>query len=105
MRIRVQFGLIDNRDVNWYQPVENFPTLINFLGKNYEWVMYDKDISGAVDMILIFSELHSYDPDYTTVCPIWNEMFGESRIMCDCGAKFTSFPWDHMRMCKKWTKW
>jgi hypothetical protein len=105
MKLRIKFGMIDEKVISWYDIVENFPKLINYLSKNYEWVFYDKDTSGASDMILIFSELHSYDPDYTTTCPKWSDLFNNSVTGCQCGADKTSFPFAHMFYCPKWTKW
>lgn len=105
MRLRVQFGLIDTKEVFWYRPLEQFPQLIRFIGKNYEWVVYDTDPSGQVDTILVYSELPTHDPNFGVSCPTWNELFGDSNAGCECGAAFSSFNWDHMRFCKKWTKW
>jgi len=106
MRLKVKFGLIDDREIYWYRPVEDFPHLIKFLGRNYEWFMYDTDKTGAVDMILIYSELPSYDPNYNVDCLTWKEIAGDiNRNECECGAKFTSFSWAHMFYCTKWTKW
>ena len=61
----------------WWKPLDDFPHVIKFLGRNYEWAFYDKDLTGQVDMILIYSELPSYDPNYNVVCPVWTEMFPE----------------------------
>ena len=105
MRIRVQFGFAHVKEVYWYKPIENFPHIIKFLGKNYEWVMYDKDLTGKVDTILIFSEIPSYDPNYNVYCPIWSDMYKDDWMACECGADFTSFPNFHMFYCRKWTRW
>ena len=107
MRLKVQFGLIDSREVEWWQPIEDFPTIIKFLGKNYEWVVYSKDLTGKVDIVMTFSELPSYDLNYGVLCPVWEDMFGTNRTKkeCECGAAFGSFSWDHMRMCKLWKPW
>lgn len=106
MRLRVKFGFIDNKDISWYRPLDDFPKIIKFLGRNYEWIMYDKDLTGKVDMILMFSEIPSYDLNFNVFCPLWTDMFGpDMHHGCECGANKTSFPWDHMRFCSKWTKW
>lgn len=105
MRLKVQFGLADDKEVFWYKEVEDFPNLIKYLGKNYEWVMYDNDYTGKFDFVLIFSELQSYDPNYNVDCPKWSELFPEKTNACDCGAKYCSFPWDHMRYCPLWKPW
>jgi len=105
MRLRINFGFIDSKEVAWWKPLNEFPTVIRFLGRNYEWAVYDKDLTGKVDMILMFSEIPSYDPNFGVECDKWSDMFPENLDGCECGAKHSSFPWDHMFMCKKWSKW
>jgi hypothetical protein len=106
MKLLIQFGAIDSKEVSWYKALDDFPKIIKHLDKPYEWVFYSTDLTGKVDMILTFGEIPSYDPMYHMPCPSWKELF-ESNLSttCDCGAKYTSFPWDHMKMCKLWTKW
>jgi hypothetical protein len=105
MRLRVQFGLTISKDISWYRPLESFPVLINYLDRNYEWIMYDKDLTGVVDTILTFAEVPSYDANYGTDCPKWNDLFGDDFGKCECGAEYSSFSWDHMRYCKLWRRW
>lgn len=105
MRLKVKFGFIDTKEVSWYRPLEDFPHLIKFLNRNYEWILYDKDLTGKVDMILVYSELPTYDPNYNVSAPLWSDMFRDTYNACECGADFTSFPWDHMKYCRKWSKW
>lgn len=105
MRLRVKFGLIDTKEITWYQPLDEFPKLINYLGRNYEWVFYDTDPTNQVDQILSFSELPSYDPSYSIDCKTWAELFGERTKDCECGAAHTSFPTVHMFFCKLWRRW
>lgn len=105
MRLRVQFGTIDERECSWYRPVEDFPILIKFLGRNYEWFSYDKDLSGKADMILNYAELPTYDPNYDVFCTTWEELSGNSMSGCQCGAEHTSFKDAHMFFCPKWRRW
>lgn len=106
MRLRVKFGFIDTKDISWWNKIDDFPKIIKFLGRNYEWVYYDKDLSGTVDMVLHFSELPSYDPNYNVDCKTWNELFPEVLTYgCECGASHTSFPTFHMFFCRLWRKW
>lgn len=106
MKLRIQFGLMDRQEVFWYQPLESFPHIINYLGRNYEWLMYDKDPYGQVDQILIFSEISRHDPSYGVLCPLWNDLFPNREEGCECGAKHDRhFPNFHMRYCKKRTEW
>jgi hypothetical protein len=105
MRLRIQFGSVNTKEVNWYDNVNHFPTIVKFLGRNYEWVFYDKDLTGKVDMVLIFSELQTYDPNYYVTAPLWTDLFPEKIGACECGAAYSSFGFDHMRYCRFWKPW
>lgn len=105
MRLRVDFGSAHSKEVEWDKKLEDFPKLISFLGKNYEWVIYGVDPSGKVDMILTFSKLGSHDPTYFAYAPAWDDLFPEPEVKCECGAAHSSFSWDHMRMCPLWRPW
>lgn len=103
MRLKVNFGLIEARQIEWWQPLSNFPTIVKFLNRNYEWVTWDSDLTGKVDYILTFSELQTYDPNYGVVCQVWSDLFKDEVNGCECGAKS---PQDgHMFFCKLWRKW
>ncbi len=105
MKIRVQFGLVDTKEVVWWRELDNFPKLIKFSGKNFEWVFYDKDPAGKVDHVLTFAELSSYDPNYLTFCYTWAELFGEKSNGCECGSKYDkNSPDGHFFYCKMWSK-
>ena len=105
MRLRVHFGQLDTKEVTWDKSINDFPHIIKFLGRNYEWVTYDADNTGKVDMVLHFSELPTYDPNFNVYCPSWNDLFKDDWGVCDCGAKYSSFPWDHMRFCSRHKPW
>lgn len=69
--------------------------------------MYQEDTTKQVDYICYFSEVKIYVPNfsattYENIDHLFNTGYGPK---CDCGAIYTSFPWDHMKMCPKWTKW
>jgi len=105
MRLRVKLGSTDIKEVSWYRALEDFPKIIKYLGRNYEWVFYDIDPTGKVDHVLTFGILMPYDPRYGVACESWSDLFGSDFNTCDCGAAYTSFSWDHMRMCRKWSPW
>lgn len=105
MRIKVQFGNVDTKEISWHDNVMNFPQLIKYLGRNYEWAVYDKDLTGKVDWILIFGEVPSYDPNFYVDAPLWTDLFNEPVGGCECGARYSSFPWDHFRYCRFWKPW
>ena len=104
MKLRVLFGSNYAEEVAWWKPIDSFPVLIRYKNKNYEWFAYDKDYTGKVDTVLMFSELPTYDPNYGVMCAVWNDMFVEDNNSCKCGAKHTSFPNGHMFFCPKWSR-
>jgi hypothetical protein len=105
MRIRVNFGVVEKKDVDWWKPLDHFPKLFKYKGMNYEFVFYDKDPTGVFDMILTCTQLPSYDPNYDVVCETWEQLFGEEKQSgCQCGAAHTSFSNGHMFYCSKWRK-
>ena len=105
MRLRIHFGQHTTKEVTWNKSFNDFPNIINYLGRNYEWVTYDQDPNGNMDFIFHFSELPPYDPNYNVYCPYWDTLFPIGEDTCECGAKFSSFEWDHMKFCRKWTPW
>lgn len=107
MRLKINIGSTDTKTITWNSRMDDFPKLFKYLGKPYEWVYYDRDLTGQVDMILHFYELPHYDPNFYADQPHWHEiLLGNSEIdLCCCGAKFSSFSWDHMRYCTYWSKW
>ena len=104
MRLTINFGHHGTKkEVNWYRDLMEFPKLIRFQGLKWEWAMYN---TIGEDSELTFSQIPTYDPNFYTDMPSFEDMFewGQSD-KCVCGAVYTSFPWDHMRFCGKWIKW
>jgi hypothetical protein len=108
MKLKLHFGLGEPaREINWYQSeIRNFPYLVTFKGKKYEFVLYDEDKTNKVDYLCHFSEMRSHDPNFyaTTYYDLDYLVFGTG-LQCQCGAIYTDFPWDHMKMCPKWIPW
>lgn len=108
MKLSLRFGLHEPpREVNWWQPIKNFPYLVTFKGVKYEFEMYAEDPTKRVEYICHFSEVKSYDPNYYAdtyfdVDALLNTGYGSK---CECGAIYTSFPQFHMFFCPKWTKY
>ncbi len=107
MRITIRFGFDHKKEVSWYQDIMDFPKLMKFNGKRWEWFSYQKDPNSSWnDYELTFSELPVYDPSYYSDMKSFEEMFeGAKGDGCECGAAFSSFKWDHMRLCKLWKPW
>lgn len=106
MRIALRFGNTDPiRYMGWWNPISQFPKLVKYKGKKWEFVMYDEDHTGNADKIFHFGELHSYDPnwDATTYQDIENLLDKIYGPQCECGKdmhKFTS----HSDWCPKGKK-
>jgi hypothetical protein len=92
------------KEVNWYRDFMDFPKLLKFQGVGWEWVVYT---TVGDDYELTFSKIPTYDPNYYASMESYEEMFewGGDKDKCCCGSIYTSFSFDHMRYCPKWTKW
>lgn len=105
MKIRVDFGIHGKRrEVGWYQALEEFPNYIAFQGKNWEWIMWDTDRTGAFDYIATFIELLNYDPHWPKPLVNFEERFPSTLNECQCGSSYTSFKDFHMMYCPLWRK-
>jgi hypothetical protein len=109
MYLTVTFGFEGpTRQVAWGLALDQFPKHFRYGGKKWEWLTYDKDPTGKSEYALLYSELHTYDPDFYIDMEDFEEKFfgwGKSEG-CTCGAVFSSsFPFDHMRYCKMWKSW
>src|ERR1035438_2985912 len=96
-KLTINFGLDGTKkQVNWYKDILDFPKLIRFQSKAWEWAIYNS--IGGTDYELTFSQVPSYDPNYYVDMPTFEDMFeyGKGDI-CECGAIYTSFSWDHLR--------
>jgi hypothetical protein len=108
IKFRVDFGLTgDKKEVDWYKELDDFPRVLSYNNKKWEWVMYDRDLKGNVDYILTFGEMPTYSQNYWARAVDFDDIYvSKSRPWeCQCGANNTSFPWDHMRYCSKWKPW
>jgi len=107
MKLSLHFGLTEpKRTIYWHGEIGEFPTLILFKGSKWEFVLYQRDDTGVVDYICNFSEVPPYDPNFhATTYKNIDHLFESYGRKCECGAIYTSFPWDHMRMCPKWERW
>jgi hypothetical protein len=107
MKLSLKFGQNEPlRQVLWWNTVDKFFPLVKFKDRKWEFVMWDVDRSGDTDYELFFREVSQHDSmwqrlDYQDI----GYLIGpESDSKCTCGAIYSSFPWDHMRFCNKWTK-
>lgn len=108
MKLRLQFGLIEpKRDINWWKRPEDFPHLVMYKNKKWQFAMILDDPTHKVDHVCVFEEVQKWDAawhatTYEEVDHLFDTGFGGR---CECGAVYTSFPDIHMFYCPKWSKW
>jgi hypothetical protein len=105
VKLSLRFGLAEpGRTVIWWQGIHNFPKLVLYKDKKYEFSIYEEDPSKHTDYIFHFSQVQSYNPvwhvtHYDNIDYLFNDHLG-----CECGASHTDFPQVHMFYCQKWSK-
>ncbi len=104
MKLTLNFGLNGaKKQIDWYRDLMDFPKLIRFQNAKWEWAIYS---NVGKDYELTFSQIPTYDPSFYVDMPSFEDMFEWGATdRCQCGAVYSSFSWDHMRFCPKWTKW
>jgi hypothetical protein len=97
--------------VTWDKDLSDFPNVVTYDGKYWEWVCWDDDPNGLVDKVLTFGiTRESALPVnmFGVLFPVPNLTYmfqlDTATGPCECGAKFTSFPDQHMILCPKWSK-
>lgn len=105
MKLNIRFGLLGDKEVDWWKSIDSFPKTIVYLNVIHEWVFYNDDKTGKYDKVLWFAELKRSDPRYNEEHETWSHIFENHQLECCCGARYSSFPWDHLRYCPEWKKW
>lgn len=98
--------------VEWDKDLHDFPKVVQYDKKYWEWICWDKDPKGLVDQVLTFGTTREESLPvnmFGVLFPVPNieEMFQlntNPNAVCECGAKFSSFPDHHMLKCPKWRK-
>lgn len=106
MRLRLQFGSTEPlREMNWHKGVKEFPNLVIYKNKKWEFFAYDRDPLNIVDYQLVFTELPSYHPNWhATVYENIDHLLAPAlKGDCECGAAHTDFPQIHLSYCPKWS--
>jgi len=105
MKLKLNFGIAHWRETDWWQPIAFFPTLLTFRTVKYELSAFDEDPTGRYDQILNFAEIQSWDPAYSVTSDAFESRFESESTKCECGANYSPFQFDHMRMCRQWKPW
>jgi len=97
--------------VSWDKDLSDFPHVVKYDSRYWEWMCWDKDPNGLVDQVLMFGETK----ESALAVDMYGNMFPVPDLVlmfdlngdqepCSCGAKFTSFPSHHMIKCSKWSR-
>ena len=106
LKLQLQFGIPGGRkkNIEWKKELKEFPKIVKFEGKRWEWIMYDKSKTGN-DYDLAFGRISDETDLGGLPVPCIEEMFPDGwAAKCECGAIYTSFPEEHMFFCPKWRK-
>lgn len=99
------------KTIEWNRDLSDFPHVVKFGDKYWQWVSWDDDPAGLVHKVLFFGtmreealaiDIHGVPFPVPDLQQMFN--FGTDGLACECGAKFTSFPGHHMVSCPKWSK-
>jgi hypothetical protein len=101
----IKFGTDGDQFIlEWDKQLLDFPQYVKYKNKKWEWLMYDEDETSYTDYILTYTEMNHHDPAWGTEMIDFENLLYD-KATCECGAKHTSFEWDHMKMCKLWRPW
>lgn len=105
MQLSIKFGLDSGpKLITWDKNINDFPRLIKFQGKKWEWFMYNDIGNGVIE--LNYSQIATYDPNfYIDTMENFEDLFKTNEIKCECGSAYGPFEWDHFRYCKMWKPW
>ena len=107
MRLKLNFDQTEpSREVNWWKRIEDFPALLTYKGKKWEFIMYDKSLTFGVDFDCQFVKIDTWtqtfwQAEFTSLESLTGE---DKKFECQCGAIHTEFPQFHMFYCPLWTR-
>jgi hypothetical protein len=111
MKLSLVFDENDRHTVEWDKDLSDFPNVVKYDGKYWQWGMWDDDQFGLVHKVLYFGKMkeEALPMDmfgFVMPVPDLHEMFNIKKYLepCGCGAKFSSFPNHHMIKCPRWSK-
>lgn len=107
MKIGLKFGSAPTESIEWDKAISDFPHLVMYNSKKWEFVAYDEDPANVYDHVFYFGEVKTYDPNWYATTYVDMDLmffFHAPSVPCECGAKHTSFPQIHMSFCPLWRK-
>jgi hypothetical protein len=106
MRLKLYF-LPDQTPIqmDWNKKVLDFPKIVNYKYRNWEWFMYNPLDSAGTEWELKFTELKIYDPRALECHPTLSEVMDDAAsYKCDCGAEKNPDTGGHWQFCKLYKK-
>ena len=103
MRLKLFFGVnVAPVKIDWPKDVLDFPKVVNYNYRNWEWSMYQPVSYGlTTEYDLIFGELKIYDPRALEAHPTLIDILGKiDSKACDCGADKNPSSGGHWNFCK-----
>lgn len=95
----------DLQYISWDKDLNDFPKVLNFDDKNWEWVMYELGPQPAYDYTVRFVPISESDYRHSSWAPKFVDLKwgdGPQKDPCECGAKHTSFKNHHMFYCPEY---
>lgn len=106
MILKLHFGMVKIPvSIDWDKPLTDFPKVVNYNHRNWEWNMYTSVNTPPPDYELMFGELKTYDPRALEAHPTLAMITaGVLKVVCDCGADKDPNAGGHWKFCKLWGK-
>lgn len=105
MTLSLSFGLHSAPIImTWNKAITDFPKVINYAYRNWEWIMYEVSKTAFVEYDLVFGELKIYDPRALEIHPTLASLSDGSEDICDCGADKHPKSGGHWKFCKIYGK-
>lgn len=114
MKLRIKLSRFldeESLEVEWNgTDPRQLPLVYLYNGVHYSFIMYDTLIDGSCDIILAETKDAALPIDMfgnpfpvTDLATFFNLKKAPTGV-CECGAKKTSFPDNHMTFCPLWSK-
>lgn len=115
LQLKLSTGVSDTFiDIEWNGgDLDSFPDYFSYRSSYWHTIFYDRDDTGRNEYIVTAGEITkaSIPCDlYGNTFPVFDmeTYLGGGKLptglVCECGAKFTDFPNNHMTMCPLWSK-
>src|ERR1700686_5166573 len=87
MRLLIIFGSGDSQEIDWDKTIKDFPTMLDYVGRKWQFVMYQDGHNSKTDLECFFSEIQPDHRDYGRPSSSFYELTNQKIGECECGAK------------------